>query len=63
MADIASFPVVNGPNLDAAVEHARAALAALSWDPGGPRPPPLSGSLSRLARSAVRGHYVDDMIR
>ena len=33
MADIASFPVVNGPNLDAAVEHARAALAALSWDP------------------------------
>ncbi len=45
MADIASRPVVNGPNLDAAVEHARAALAALSWDPGGPRPLLLTGSL------------------
>jgi hypothetical protein len=33
VADIASRPVLNGPNLDTAIEHARAALAALLRDP------------------------------
>src|SRR5260370_17650373 len=35
MHDLASRPVLDGPDLDAAIEHARAALAALLRVPAG----------------------------
>ena len=56
MNNIASRPLLNGKDLDAAIDHARAALAALLRIPGGtdepatrrcsPRPAPCSGPCS-----------------
>jgi hypothetical protein len=37
MNDTASRPLLNGEDLDAAIDHARAALAALLWIPDGGR--------------------------
>src|SRR5260370_42299831 len=58
MYDIASRPLLVGADLDAAVDHARAALAALLRAPDGGAGDPKALAEARALLGALLGHRV-----